>query len=131
MRKTLLAALVLTGAVLYGCTKPADCPTQPEPEVPQVDPVPDVCPAGCACGRTEVKPEARDYKAAYAAVGRGESVFLAVGVEPLPGDYATDGLDGVPDGRYKCWKRGDDRVMQKVVEAPATSCPTGGCPGRR
>ena len=60
----------------------------------------------------------KDYAACYAAVLRGETVYLAVGVAPEKGDYAAaETPDRKPPGRYKCWRRADGSPWMEPVGA--------------
>ena len=71
------------------------------------------------------------YGECLRAVERGETVYLAVGVNPHPGDYSTyhlRRLDGEPfkAGRYRCWKneRGESK-MDPVSLVAETETPIG------
>ena len=70
----------------------------------------------------------KDYAACYAAVLRGETVYLVVGVAPEKGDYAAaETPDRRPAGRYKCWRLADGSPWMEPVGGmappPAAAAP--------
>lgn len=64
------------------------------------------------------------YADCLAAVDRGETVYLAVGVAAEKGDYSCSEtpMKSAP-GRYKCWKLPDGRPWMEPVDAKATAAP--------
>lgn len=69
---------------------------------------------------------AGDYHAAYAAVVNGHTVTLAVGCDPVSGDYAAAVVPGYTPGRYVCRLSNGVAIMSRLLPSaiPSVSSPT-------
>lgn len=99
---------------------PADLP-------PKFDPPPRFATADAMPKFATADPPVLDYTACLAAVAKGETVYLCVGIPHHPGEYSAAWLfdaagKAVATGRWKCWK--DEKgglKMEPVAEVKAAA----------